>query len=162
MSNAERAKRYRERIKADPEKAQAWRNKAASRMRKKRSVAQHPQNVAQHPQNVAQHGAQQPCEPSVGTPAPRKPTPEERAALLAAFDEPIPLMEHPFVRDVLEQIPCTLVRELEPSRPKPFNNSANQLPRLPGESTSDLSVRRNRAWYEDNRKRLRKMTEISQ
>ena len=73
MSNAERAKRYRERIKASPEKAQAWRNKAASRMRKKRSVAQHDQTVAQQK---------------------RKPTPEERAALLAAFDEPAPSVAH--------------------------------------------------------------------
>lgn len=71
MSNTSRASRYRERIKGDPDKAQAWRNKAAIRMRKKRSVAQHDQPVAQ--QSVAQQ---------------RQITPEERALLLAAFDEP--------------------------------------------------------------------------
>ena len=128
MSNAERAKRYRERIKADPEKAQAWRNKAASRMRKKRSVAQHDQTVAQQKPMGGKHAA--PASVYHGIPpdalikqhrehweqtnvAPRI-TPEQRAALLAAFDDPVPLHEHPFIKALQERLPCTLVKELPP------------------------------------------------
>jgi hypothetical protein len=84
-------------------------------------------------------------------------SPEERAALLAAFDEPIPLMQHPFVMDVLERIPCTKIKDLEPVAPK-LDNSANKLPRLPGETTEQLSLRRNQAWYEANKAFLERVT----
>lgn len=77
-------------------------------------------------------------------------SPEERAALLAAFDEPVPLEGHPWCGNLLRQIPCTLVRNLEPKAPK-LDNSANKLPRLPGETTEQLSLRRNQAWYEANK-----------
>jgi len=46
--------------------------------------------------------------------AKRKPTPEERAALLAAFDDPVPVMDHPFIKLVQSFLPCTLVKELDP------------------------------------------------
>jgi hypothetical protein len=45
-------------------------------------------------------------------------TPEERAALLAAFDDPVPLPEHPFIKALQERVPCTLVKEL-PQKEKP-------------------------------------------
>jgi hypothetical protein len=79
MSNASQAKAYRERLKADPERVAMLRSKSAERMRKMRAAQK----------SGAQHGAQQPCEPTVSTP--RKISPEERAALLAAFDEPVAL-----------------------------------------------------------------------
>jgi hypothetical protein len=41
-------------------------------------------------------------------------TPEERAALLAAFDDPVPLPEHPFIKALQERLPCTLVKDLPP------------------------------------------------
>jgi hypothetical protein len=125
MSNAERAKRYRERIKADPEKAQAWRNKAASRMRKKRSVAQQKPMGGKHaaPSSVyhgippealikqyREHWAQTDVAPRI--------TPEQRAALLAAFDDPVPLADYPYLKDLQERVPCTLVKEL-PQKEKP-------------------------------------------
>jgi hypothetical protein len=127
MSNASRCKTYYQKIKADPERWKAFMEKRAA----------------------YKAGACEPCEPK------RKPTQEERAALLAAFDEPaqsvahlggkhaapatvyhgippealikqhrehwakqiphtIPLMEHPFVMDVQERIPCTKIKDLPP------------------------------------------------
>lgn len=64
---------------------------------------------------VYKSGAREPCEPC----EPRgKISPEERAALLAAFDEPVaqqvPLSDHPFIKDLQERIPCTFVNELPP------------------------------------------------
>jgi len=127
MSNAERARRYRERIKADPEKALAWRNKAASRMRKKRSVAQQKPMGGKHAapktglyldrsdearvkeqdaliEEYREHHAKQ------ANVAPRI-TPEQRAALLAAFDDPVPLADYPHLKAIQERIP---VKELPP------------------------------------------------
>jgi hypothetical protein len=95
-SNTQKVREYRERLKADPEKWAAYRAK--------------------------QSGYQRTCRQkgSVSTPVstPRKPTPEERAALLAAFDDPVPLHEHPFIKALQERIPCTLVKEL-PQKEKP-------------------------------------------
>jgi hypothetical protein len=45
-------------------------------------------------------------------------SPEERAALLAAFDDPVPLHDHPFIKALQERLPCTLVKEL-PQKEKP-------------------------------------------
>ena len=65
-SNTQKVREYRERLKADPEKWAAYRAK--------------------------QSGYQRTCRQkgSVSTPV-STPTPEERAALLAAFDEPVAL-----------------------------------------------------------------------
>lgn len=37
-------------------------------------------------------------------------TPEERAALLAAFDDPVPLQDHPWLNHAREVIPMTLLK----------------------------------------------------
>ncbi len=68
-SNTQKVREYRERLKADPEKWAAYRAK--------------------------QSGYQRTCRQkgSVSTPV-STPTPEERAALLAAFDEPAPSVAH--------------------------------------------------------------------
>lgn len=73
MSNASRCKTYYQKIKADPERWKAFMEKRAAY----KAGACEPC---------------EPCEPSVSTP--RKISPEERAALLAAFDEPAPSVAH--------------------------------------------------------------------
>lgn len=37
-------------------------------------------------------------------------TPKERAALLAAFDDPVPLEDHPWLNHAREVIPMTLLK----------------------------------------------------
>lgn len=84
-------------------------------------------------------------------------SPEEREALLAAFEEPVPLVDHRWCGSLLRHIPCTLVRNLKPKPPK-LDNSANKLPQFPGETTEQLSLRRNQAWYEANKAFLERVT----
>jgi hypothetical protein len=52
------------------------------------------------------------------SPATKSITPEQRAALLAAFDDPVPLADYPYLKALQERIPCTLVKEL-PQKEKP-------------------------------------------
>ena len=98
-------------------------------------MAQHPQTVAQQNPMGGKHAAPSTVYWAAGmTPeqiievyrehhakqtnvAPRI-TPEQRAALLAAFDEPVPLSDHPFLKALQERIPCTKVKDL-PRKEKP-------------------------------------------
>jgi hypothetical protein len=81
-TSSDRARAYRERLKADPERLAAWRNKAAARMRKSRGQRD---DVASH---VASQEAQEPLhEPTVDDVAPQLPVGDGLARIHREYRE---------------------------------------------------------------------------
>ncbi len=130
-SNTQKVREYRERLKADPERWVAYRSKQSKYQRlcrRKKGSVSTPVSTPTTQHMGGKHAA--PKTGYHGLPpealieqyrelhskqavAPRI-TPEQRAALLAAFDDPVPLADYPYLKALQERVPCTLIKELPP------------------------------------------------